>query len=196
MDGADRGDGYTGGVWRADEREVLVRGDPARADQRSPLPAHPISPRAFAPFGWLPVADSDPTDGAGRLEFAWADPHVNVIVHGPEEVKRARAPGDAFVCDRMFRHDSHTQALLVLDHECVLAVAPPAATLVDESEIAQISAFRLRPHDAFVLWRGTWHWGPFPVGGEPVHLYNVQGLGYEEDNRSVDLSAFAVWISP
>ena len=39
----------------------------------------------------------------------------------------------------------------------------------------------------FVLHRGTWHWGPFPLGDEPVLLFNVQGLGYARDNDSVSL---------
>jgi len=37
-----------------------------------------------------------------------------------------------------------------------------------------------------VLHRGTWHWGPFPDGGPEVRLFNVQGLRYAEDNRSVE----------
>jgi hypothetical protein len=40
-----------------------------------------------------------------------------------------------------------------------------------------------------VLHRGTWHWGPYPVGAESVRLFNVQGLRYREDNDSVDLLA-------
>ena len=40
-----------------------------------------------------------------------------------------------------------------------------------------------------VLHRATWHWGPFPLGDEPVRLLNVQGLRYAEDNDSVDIAA-------
>ena len=50
-------------------------------------------------------------------------------------------------------------------------------------------AFALRPLDAFVLFRGTWHWGPFPLGAEPVRMLNVQGARYADDNASVDLAA-------
>jgi hypothetical protein len=39
------------------------------------------------------------------------------------------------------------------------------------------------------LARGTWHWGPFPLGDEPVRLLNVQGRRYAEDNDSVDIAA-------
>ena len=49
-------------------------------------------------------------------------------------------------------------------------------------------AFRLEKLDAVVLHRGTWHWGPFPLGDEPVLLFNVQGLGYARDNASADLA--------
>ena len=46
----------------------------------------------------------------------------------------------------------------------------------------ELRQFRLRPLDAFVLHRGTWHWGPFPVGAPRVDMLNVQGLRYAEDN--------------
>jgi hypothetical protein len=39
-----------------------------------------------------------------------------------------------------------------------------------------------------VLHRGTWHWGPFPILGDEVRLFNVQGLRYAEDNRCMDLA--------
>ncbi len=45
-------------------------------------------------------------------------------------------------------------------------------------------AFRLEKLDAVVLHRGTWHWGPFPLGDEPVLLFNVQGLGYAARQRA------------
>ena len=40
-----------------------------------------------------------------------------------------------------------------------------------------------------MLHRGTWHWGPFPLEGPEVRLFNVQGLRYAEDNRCVDLAS-------
>lgn len=154
--------------------------------------AQPLTSAAFGPFGWLPVADTDPGDGERRLEFEWGDPHLNVISHGPEEVARSEA---GLVCERMFRHATHTQALLVLDVDAVIAVAPAGADLARPGEIDQVRAFSLRPLDALVLDRGTWHWGPFPVGDEAVHLYNVQGRFYERDNDSVDLSSCGLVIA-
>ena len=46
-----------------------------------------------------------------------------------------------------------------------------------------------------MLHRGTWHWGPFPVGGATtVRLLNVQGLRYREDNADADLGAYDVEV--
>ena len=45
-----------------------------------------LTEEAWAPFGWLPVEDTDPRDGTHRLEYQWADPHVNIIGHARSEV--------------------------------------------------------------------------------------------------------------
>jgi len=148
--------------------------------------AEPLTADAWAPFGWLPVADTDPRDGTGRLSFAWGDPHLNMIAHDAGEVDRRDG---ALVCAAMFRHDSHTQALLVLDARAVVAVAPRDQRLASPADAGLIRAFVLEPLDAFVLHAGTWHWGPFPVDAETVHLYNLQGRRYLEDNVKVDVAA-------
>ena len=142
---------------------------------------------AWAPFGWLPVADTDPADGTGRLAFEWADAHANMISHSAEEP--ARTSSGALVCDRLYRHDTHTQVLLALDGPSVIAVAPAAVGFDDAGDLDAVVAFVLQPLDALVLHQGTWHWGPFPLGPEPVHLFNVQGLRYRDDNACMDLAA-------
>ena len=140
----------------------------------------------WAPFGWLPVADTDPRDGLHDLQFEWADPHVNVIAHEYGEVDHTE---DGAICAVMYRHDTHTQTLVPLDVPSVVAVAPADVRFDSPGDLSRLRAFSLRPLDAFVLFAGTWHWGPFPLGPEPVHLFNVQGARYREDNASVDLTA-------
>ena len=88
----------------------------------------------------------------------------------------------------LFRHDTHTQSLMPLNVPAVIAVAPAEVELVDEDEAGTIRAFRIEPLESLVLNRGTWHWGPFPIEGPEVRLFNVQGLRYAEDNRCVDLA--------
>ncbi len=149
------------------------------------LAAEPLSGDAFAPFGWLPVPDTDPADGEHTLAYAWADPHLNTIEHTFDEVEHD--DDGAAHCDRFYRHDSHTQALMPLNVDAVVAVAPADTEFAGPSDLDQVRAFVLHPQDCFVLHRGTWHWGPFPLGPEPVRLLNVQGRGYADDNASVVL---------
>jgi ureidoglycolate hydrolase len=154
--------------------------------------AEPLTVDAWAPFGWIPVADTDPADGTERLTYEWADPHVNVISHAADEIER---DGEELICDRLYRHDTHTQVLLALNGPSVLAVAPADVDLDTDEGLDTVRAFRLENLEALVLHRGTWHWGPFPLGAEPVLLFNVQGLGYARDNASADLASRGVRIA-
>jgi ureidoglycolate hydrolase len=154
------------------------------ADIARSIEAQPLSAEAWALFGWIPVTDTDPADGVERLTFEWGDVHLNVISHTPQEIAHT---DKGLRCDEMFRHTTHTQALLTLDVPSVIAVAPAGVTFDDAADLDTVRAFALRPLDYFVLHRGTWHWGPFPVGDRPVTLYNVQGLRYAEDNTKMDL---------
>lgn len=153
---------------------------------RRTVRAEPLTADAWTPFGWIPVADTDPADGAHTLAFTWGDPHVNVISHTYDEVEHT---DDGARCARMYRHDTHTQTLMALNCNSVVAVAPASVDFTHPDDADSIRAFLLRPLDALVLHRGTWHWGPFPLGPEPVRLFNVQGRRYIEDNASVDLAA-------
>ena len=149
----------------------------------------PLEVAAWAPFGWLPVADTDADDGTHRLEFAWGDVHVNRIGHRVDEVPAV--PG-GLRCQELFRHVTHTQVVMPLDTAAVIAVAPPGVAMESAADADAVVAFLLAPLQAVVLHRGTWHWGPYPVGTGSVELLNVQGLRYREDNERVDLGALGV----
>ena len=151
---------------------------------RRTVVATPLTAAAWAPFGWLPAADTDPADASYSYEFAWGDPHVNVIAHHAHEVEHTDA---GLVCDRFYRHDTHTQVLLPLDVHSVVAVAPRDVDFASPGDLDAVRAFALAPLTGFALHRGTWHWGPFPLGDAPVHLWNVQGKRYAEDNACADL---------
>jgi len=153
----------------------------------------PLTADAWAPFGWLPVPDTDPADGDHTLQFTWADAHLNTIEHRTDEVE---STGTGLRCAVMYRHETHTQVLTPLDAHAVLAVAPASVDLTAREDLDAIRAFVLAPGETIVLHRGTWHWGPFPVAGATsVRLLNVQGMRYRDDNASADLSAFVVEIS-
>jgi ureidoglycolate hydrolase len=146
----------------------------------------PLTVETWLPFGWLPVADTDPRDGVEVLEFTWGDPHVNLIGHRRDEVPQAP---NGLRCQMLYRHATHTQTLMSMDVPAVVVVAPPDVEMDSAGDADKIRAFRLEPLESLVLRRGTWHWGPFPIDAESVTLFNVQGLRYAEDNEMVDLEA-------
>jgi ureidoglycolate lyase len=150
------------------------------------ITAEPLSADAWAPFGWLPVPDTDAADGEHTLDFAWGDAHLNTIEHRTDEVETT---GAGLRCAVMYHHATHTQVLTPLDAHAVIAVAPASVELATRADLDAIRTFVLAPGETVVLHRGTWHWGPFPIGGAAsVRLLNVQGMRYREDNARVDLS--------
>jgi len=161
-------------------------GDPMDRTGPGALAPEALTPEGWAPFGWLPVPDTDLSDGEGRLCFAWDDAHVNLIGHRRDEVPTV--PG-GLRCEVLFRHATHTQVLMPLDVPAVIVVAPAGVGLGTPGDAESIRAFMVPVLSPVVLHRGTWHWGPYPVGAESVQLFNVQGLRYREDNDSVDLAA-------
>ena len=161
------------------------------SNERRKIGPEPLAEEAWAPFGWLPVTDTDPRDGEQRLSFAWNDVHVNIIGHARAEVAQT---SDGLCCEMLFRHDSHTQSIMSLDVPAVIAVAPAEVVFSAPPDGETIRVFRLEPLEPLVLHRGTWHWGPFPVDAEFVRLFNVQGLRYAEDNACVDLAAKGVAV--
>ncbi len=149
--------------------------------------AEPLTADAWAPFGALPVDEGNSGDRV-HIEFAWGDPHVNYISHRYDEVERTTRGAR---CDGMYRHNTHTQTLMPLNCESVVAVAPADVDFSRAADVETIRAFRLRPLDCFVLARSTWHWGPFPTEPGSVRMLNLQGRRYSEDNTYIDLAPHA-----
>ena len=149
------------------------------------IAAQQFDPAEWSPYGWVPLADTDPRDGKSRLHFEWDDAHLNLIGHAADEVPHTDG---GLVCEMLFRHRTHTQALMVLNCPAVVVVAVPDAAFGSPQDAGKLRAFLLQPLDAFVLHRGTWHWGPFPVSQPRVEMLNVQGLRYAEDNDCCDLA--------
>ncbi|MEI8262929.1 MAG: hypothetical protein F2903_04465 [Actinobacteria bacterium] len=157
-----------------------------------PMPVIPIQPfteEAWSPFGWVPVDDSDDRDGEHRLHFDLDDAHVNIISHSTDELPTS---SEGFLCEKFFRHATHTQVLMSLDNSCVVGVAPPNTDFSQSNSIETVRAFCLRPLEPVVLFQGTWHWGPYPSDEEEVRLFNVQGHGFAGDNEMADLASLGL----
>jgi ureidoglycolate hydrolase len=150
-----------------------------------PLSAEPVTAEGFAPFGILP-----PDEGDGRptadLEFTRADGWVNYIGHALDEID---VVDGRLRCELLNRHDTHTQTLMPTSGPAVIVVAPAALDFSDAAHLDTIRAFVLPQYTCVHLLRGTWHWGPYPVGGaQTVRIFNIQGRGYPTDNG---VAAFA-----
>ena len=69
----------------------------------------PLTANAWAPFGWLPLPDTDAADGDQTLEFAWADAHVHEETYDDAEYDQYEAEcsiwdeGDQFFTERLHR---------------------------------------------------------------------------------------------
>jgi ureidoglycolate hydrolase len=142
-----------------------------------PLEPQPLSREAFAPFGVLP-----PDEGGAPtadLEFLLDDGWVNYIGHTLDEVE---VVDGALHCDVLNRHDTHTQTLMPVSGDSLIVVAPADVPLTSDDQLATVQAFVVRRYECVHLRRGTWHWGPYPIGAGSVRVFNIQGRGYPDDN--------------
>ncbi len=142
------------------------------------LTAVPLTAENWAPFGQIPVKDTEPVDPV-RLEFTRGDPHFNFIGHFWTELD---VEDGAPICDLLNRHDTHTQTLMSIDVDGMLVVAPKEVDFSDPAHVETMRAFVIHPLQALSLELGTWHWGPFPLGPGEITMANVQGKGYATDN--------------
>ena len=63
------------------------------------------------------------------MTFEWADAHVNLIGHARAEVPETAG---GLRCEMLFRHDTHTQALMPLNVPAVIVVAPADVEFTDD----------------------------------------------------------------
>lgn len=138
-----------------------------------------MSHDSWVPFGTIPSDEGSEHDKS-ELEFLLNDGSVNFIGHTNEEIKFSTA-GGAF-CDLLNRHDTHTQTLMPFDGDAYVVVAPASVDFSAPGDFETVCAFRLPRYSIVHLARGTWHWGPYPLGADSVRLLNVQGRGYPNDN--------------
>ena len=133
---------------------------------------------AFAPFGTLPPEEGDGNPTAD-LEFLWNDGSVNFIGHTLDELE---VRDGRLRCELLNRHDTHTQTLMPMSGPAVVVVAPADLDFSEPAHFDAVRAFALPRHSCVHLHRGTWHWGPYPVGADQLRIFNVQGRGYANDN--------------
>jgi ureidoglycolate hydrolase len=138
----------------------------------------PVTAAAFAPFGVLPPDEGD-GHATADLEFVKNDGWVNYIAHSLDEIE---VTDDGYRCDLVNRHDTHTQTLMPTSGRALIVVAPAAVDFSDAADLYPVRAFEIPQYACVHLARGTWHWGPYPLGAPAVRIFNIQGRGYPDDN--------------
>ena len=135
--------------------------------------AEPLTVEAWAPFGWMPVADTDPADGTERLDL-----RVGRSARERDQPRRrrdrARRRGAAFA--------TGCTATTPTPRFCWPSTAPrcwpwprPTSIFDTDEGLDTVRAFRLEALEALVLHRGTWHWGPFPSAPSPFCCSTCKG---------------------
>jgi Ureidoglycolate lyase len=149
--------------------------------QRVTLTLNELTTEGWSRFGTLP--GDEESAARSDLEFLWNDGNVNFIAHDVGELHFA-GNGRAR-CELLNRHDTHTQTLMPMNTDAYIVVAPASIDFSEPEHFAQVRAFRVPQHVPVHLARGTWHWGPYPIGADTVRIFNIQGRGYVNDNGIV-----------
>lgn len=150
------------------------------------LKLEPVSHESWRPFGAIPSDEGTEHDTAS-LEFLWGDGAVNFIAHRVDEIRVSR-DGRAR-CELLNRHDTHTQTLMPFDTDGFVVVAPADVDFSREEHFETVRAFLVPRLQPIHLARGTWHWGPYPVRGPSIRVFNIQGRGYPMDNTVAHLAS-------
>ena len=79
------------------------------------------------------------------------------------------------------------EAVPLADHRLVV-VAPAEVDFSKPEHFDTVKAFELPQYACVHLHRGTWHWGPYPVGADEVLVFNIQARGWPTDNTVAELT--------
>ena len=148
------------------------------------LEVEPATAESFAPYGVLPPFEGDGQPTAD-LVFTRNDGWVNFIGHALDEVE---VRDGRLRCELLNRHDTHTQTLMPMSGDALVVVAPPEVDFSRPEHLDTVKAFALPRYTCVHLHRGTWHWGPYPVGASNVRVFNIQARGWPTDNGIVELA--------
>src|SRR5437899_437691 len=148
------------------------------------LSVEPATRESFAAYGVLPPFEGDGQPTAD-LVFTRNDGWVNFIGHTLEEIE---VRGGRLRCELLNRHDTHTQTLMPMSGDALVVVAPAGVDFSRPEDLETVRAFALPQYACVHLHRGTWHWGPYPVGAPEVRVFNIQARGWPTDNGVVELA--------
>ena len=117
--------------------------------------------------------------GKGQ-EYCYADTDADLGLPSPCSAGVLESVPRPMVLGRMERHLRTREALIALEGEAVLCVAPPQESA--PGRLSGITAVRICAGQALILETGAWHWIPFPVGENTARFLVIFRSGTGKDD--------------
>jgi hypothetical protein len=114
------------------------------------------------------------------MEYSYTDIEADLGLLQPCSAGALESVPRPMVLGRMERHKLTREALIALDGEAVLCIAPPQESV--NGEISGITAVKIRAGQALILETGAWHWIPFPVGNGTARFLVIFHSGTGKDD--------------
>lgn len=114
------------------------------------------------------------------MEYTYTDIDADLGLPPPCSAGVLESVPRPMVLGRMERHLRTREALIALDGEAVLCVAPPQEGA--NGGLSGITAVRIRAGQALILETGAWHWIPFPVGDSTARFLVIFRSGTGKDD--------------
>jgi hypothetical protein len=113
-------------------------------------------------------------------DYSYADTDQDLGLPSPCSAGVLESVPRPMVLGRMERHLRTKEALIALEGEAVLCVAPPQESA--KGGLFGTTALRIRAGQAIILHTGAWHWIPFPIGESSARFLVVFRSGTGKDD--------------
>ena len=138
-----------------------------------------LSMESLKGIGHLLTPEQWDVPGKG-MEYTYTDIDADLGLPPPCSAGVLESVPRPMVLGRMERHLRTREALIALDGEAVLCVAPPQESA--NGELSGITTVRICAGQALILETGAWHWIPFPVGDSTARFLVIFRSGTGKDD--------------
>ena len=113
-------------------------------------------------------------------EYTYADIDLDLGLVPPCSAGALESVPRPMILTRMERHLRTREALVALEGDAVVCVAPPQESM--NSGLTGITAVRIHAGQALILETGAWHWIPFPVSDRTARFLVIFHSGTGRDD--------------
>jgi ureidoglycolate hydrolase len=138
-----------------------------------------LSRESLEGIGHMLTPETWTAPGTGQ-EYSYIDTDTDLGLPSPISTGALESVPRPMVLGRMERHLRTREALIALEGDAVLCLAPPQESV--NGELVRITAVRMRAGQAIIMNTGAWHWIPFPIGRKSVRFLVVFRSGTGKDD--------------